>query len=245
MRKIFIKNKDIDDGIVKIIGDDAHHIIHVLRLKPGANLLLSDGMLQYSALIDSINKSSVILKIINIHDEDVESPINITLYQGLPKSDKMDFIIQKCTEIGVKRFVPLETKYSLIKIKEKNIENKINRWQKISHEASKQSGRSVVPDVLMPIDFKESLKGICDYDLSIIPYEKEKRLGLKDILKEYKQAKNISVFIGPEGGFSDDEINTAIECGIKPVTLGPRILRTETAGIVTCSIILYELGDLG
>ncbi|ADL68708.1 protein of unknown function DUF558 [Thermoanaerobacterium thermosaccharolyticum DSM 571] len=240
-----MKNEDIKDGIVRINGDDAHHIIDVLRFKIGTKLIISNGKNQYIVSILDIENSSVILKIIEEYNQVVESPINITLYQGLPKSDKMDLIIQKCTEIGIKKIVPVETEFSTIKIKEKNIYNKINRWKKISLEASKQSGRSIVPDVLVPVGFKDALESLNEFDLCLIPYEKETNMRLKDVLKKNFNAKNICVFIGPEGGFSENEIMAAIEYGAIPVTLGPRILRTETAGIVTSSIILYELGDLG
>ncbi|MCP2240585.1 16S rRNA (uracil(1498)-N(3))-methyltransferase [Thermoanaerobacterium thermosaccharolyticum] len=240
-----MKNEDIKDGIARINGDDAHHIINVLRFKIGTKLIISNGKNQYIVTILDIENSSVILKIIEEYNQVVESPINITLYQGLPKSDKMDLIIQKCTEIGIKKIVPVETEFSTIKIKEKNIYNKINRWKKISLEASKQSGRSIVPDVLVPVGFKDALESLNEFDLCLIPYEKETNMRLKDVLKKNFNAKNICVFIGPEGGFSENEIMAAIEYGAIPVTLGPRILRTETAGIVTSSIILYELGDLG
>ncbi|WP_430349334.1 16S rRNA (uracil(1498)-N(3))-methyltransferase [Thermoanaerobacterium thermosaccharolyticum] len=245
MRKFFVKNEDIKDGIARINGDDAHHIINVLRFKIGTKLIISNGKNQYIVTILDIENSSVILKIIEEYNQVVESPINITLYQGLPKSDKMDLIIQKCTEIGIKKIVPVETEFSTIKIKEKNIYNKINRWKKISLEASKQSGRSIVPDVLVPVGFKDALESLNEFDLCLIPYEKETNMRLKDVLKKNFDAKNICVFIGPEGGFSENEIMAAIEYGAIPVTLGPRILRTETAGIVTSSIILYEFGDLG
>lgn len=245
MRKFFVKNEDIKDGIARINGDDAHHIINVLRFKIGTKLIISNGKNQYVVSVIDIENSSVILKIIEEYNQVVESPINITLYQGLPKSDKMDLIIQKCTEIGIKKIVPVETEFSTIKIKEKNIYNKISRWKKISLEASKQSGRSIVPDVLMPVGFKDALESLNEFDLCLIPYEKETNMRLKDVLKKNFDAKNICVFIGPEGGFSENEIMAAIEYGAIPVTLGPRILRTETAGIVTSSIILYELGDLG
>ncbi|WP_349290096.1 16S rRNA (uracil(1498)-N(3))-methyltransferase [Thermoanaerobacterium thermosaccharolyticum] len=245
MRKFFVKNEDIKDGIARINGDDAHHIINVLRFKIGTKLIISNGKNQYIVTILDIENSSVILKIIEEYNQVVESPINITLYQGLPKSDKMDLIIQKCTEIGIKKIVPVETEFSTIKIKEKNIYNKINRWKKISLEASKQSGRSIVPDVLVPVGFKDALESLNEFDLCLIPYEKETNMRLKDVLKKNFDAKNVCVFIGPEGGFSENEIMAAIEYGAIPVTLGPRILRTETAGIVTSSIILYELGDLG
>ncbi|MDI3310594.1 MAG: 16S rRNA (uracil(1498)-N(3))-methyltransferase [Thermoanaerobacterium sp.] len=245
MRKFFIKDEDIKDGIVRIYGDDAHHIKDVLRLKIGTNLVVSNGVKQYNASIFSIESTSVLLKIVDEFHQIVESTINVTLFQGLPKSNKMDLIVQKSTEIGIKKIVPVETEFSVIKVKEKSIGNKINRWNKISQEASKQSGRLTVPEVLEPVSFDIAVNYIYDFDLCIIPYEREFNVRLKDVLKENHDAKNICIFIGPEGGFSDHEVAMATKNGAVPVTLGPRILRTETAGIVAGSIILYELGDLG
>ncbi|WP_206199029.1 16S rRNA (uracil(1498)-N(3))-methyltransferase [Thermoanaerobacterium sp. PSU-2] len=245
VRRLFIKDEDIKDGIVRIYGDDAHHIKDVLRLKIGTDLVVSNGVKQYNASILSIESTSVLLKIVDELHQVVESSINVTLFQGLPKSDKMDLIVQKCTEIGIKKIVPVETEYSIIKIKEKSIGNKINRWNKISQEASKQSGRLIVPEVLEPISFNIAVNYIHEFDLCVMPYERETNVRLKDVLKENNGAKNICIFIGPEGGFSPSEVTMATKNGAVTVTLGPRILRTETAGIVAGSIILYELGDLG
>ncbi|MDE4541590.1 16S rRNA (uracil(1498)-N(3))-methyltransferase [Thermoanaerobacterium sp. R66] len=245
VRRLFIKDEDIKDGIVRIYGDDVHHIKDVLRLKIGTDLVVSNGVKQYNASILSIESTSVLLKIVDELHQVVESSINVTLFQGLPKSDKMDLIVQKCTEIGIKKIVPVETEYSIIKIKEKSIGNKINRWNKISQEASKQSGRLIVPEVLEPISFNIAVNYIHEFDLCVMPYERETNVRLKDVLKENNGAKNICIFIGPEGGFSPSEVAMATENGAVIVTLGPRILRTETAGIVAGSIILYELGDLG
>lgn len=245
MRKFFINNEEIKGSCVSISGKDAHHIVDVLRLKEGTSVILSDGKLVYDAIIEKIidnNKVNLIIE--NSQEQNVESPIDIILYQGMPKSDKMEFILQKNTEIGVKRFVPTLTEFSIVKLNDKNTVHKMNRWQKVVYEASKQSGRAVVPDVLMPIDFNNAVLESKNYDLSIIPYEKEMGTDIKDIEKLYKNIKNIAVFIGPEGGFSEKEIDLAKNNGISPITLGPRILRTETAAIVVCSLLQYIYGDL-
>lgn len=245
MRRFFVKEEHIINGYAYIEGKDAHHILNVLRLSKGVQIIISDRTKEYLTVIEEISDDKVKLKIIEDIQTNSESSIDITLYQGLPKADKMELIVQKCTELGIRSFVPVSTRYSVINIDETNKVKKINRWQKISYEAAKQSGRIIVPDVCMPVTFKEAIDKISEYDLCLIPYEKEKNTGIKDILKSSGYANKIAVFIGSEGGFSEEEIMLAIEHGAKPVTLGPRILRTETAGIVVCSIIMYELGDIG
>lgn len=245
MRRFFVKSGDIEGDHVYIDGKDAHHILNVLRLCRGEKIIISDGTNEYLTIIEELLNNKIRLEILENINTNSESSINITLFQGLPKADKMELIIQKCTELGVKSFIPVSTKYSVVNIDEKNREKKIYRWQKISYEASKQSGRVIVPDVYMPVAFKEAVERIAEYDLCLILYEKEKSTGLKDVLTGLEDVRNIAIFIGPEGGFSEEEIMLAMEYGARPVTLGPRILRTETAGIVACSIIMYELGDIG
>lgn len=245
MKRFFIKNEDMEGSHAYISGKDAHHILNVLRLSRGEKIIISNGTNEFLTVIEELSSNKIKLKILENINTNSESSINITLFQGLPKADKMELIIQKCTELGVKAFIPVSTKYSVVNIDERNREKKIYRWQKISHEASKQSGRVIVPDVYMPVTFKEALERIKEYDLCLILYEKEKNTGIKDILMGLDDVKNIAIFIGPEGGFSEEEIRLALEYGAKSVTLGPRILRTETAGIVASSIIMYELGDIG
>jgi 16S rRNA (uracil1498-N3)-methyltransferase len=175
-----------------------------------------------------------------------ESPVKVDLYQGIPKSTKMDLIVQKCVELGVNRVFPVDTERVIVKAsEEKGFSNKILRWQRIAEEAAKQSARGKVPDIESSVSFNIVLEKIKGYDLCIIPYEKENSTGLKHILRGKNNIKNAAVIIGPEGGFTENEVRKAEESGAIPVTLGPRILRTETAGFISLAIILYELGDMG
>lgn len=246
MPRFFVNSEDIENERINISGEDFNHIKNVLRLRQGDSLVISDGNCRdYSVVIDSYSANYVITRIIDSYKNTNESEIDITLFQGVPKSDKMDMIIQKSVEMGVKRIVPVITERTVVKINsEKDIKNKISRWQRIAIEASKQCNRGIKPIVEAPVAFHETVVKSKQSDLNLIPYEKEEGNKLKSVLKG-SQAKTINVMIGPEGGFSNHEVGLAVENGFIPVTLGPRILRTETAGLLVFSIIMYELGDIG
>lgn len=246
MHKFFIDEKNIKNDSIFIYGEDVNHIVKVLRLKNSDDVLLSDGKgNEYICGIDSIDKKSVKCIIKDKFKSIAEPDIKITLYQGLPKAQKMDLIVQKSVEIGVFKIQPVIMERTVVKVDEKDINLKLRRWNKISSEAAKQSNRGIIPEVAKPISFKEALKELCTMDLSVVPYENEKGNGLKKILSKKAGIKNVGIFIGPEGGFADEEIKACIEKDLNLVTLGPRILRTETAGFVTSSIILYEISDMG
>ncbi len=241
MHRFFVNSSDIKEDIIIIRDSDANHISNVLRLNTGDEIEVCDGnSTDYICSIESISKSLISLKILSSYKCKSEPDINITLYQGLPKADKMEYIIQKCVELGVKTFVPVMNKRSVIKLKD--TDKKISRWQKISDEACKQSKRGIIPNVLTPLTFKDAIDSLKDDSLNILAYEKEENTSLKDILLS-SDCKNINIFIGPEGGFDDDEINYIKDKNIKNITLGPRILRTETAPIALVSAIMYEIGD--
>lgn len=170
----------------------------------------------------------------------------ITLFQGLPKGDKIDFILQKNTEIGVTKFVPMITERTIVKLSSKKVKKRLKRWTKIVKEASKQCMRIDIPEVKQPISFNKAVSYFKNYDLVLIPWEQEKKVSVRKTIKNLdRNITNIAVLIGPEGGFSVDEVEMAKRFGAVSVTLGPRILRTETAGIVISSLLLYEIGDLG
>ncbi|KNY26791.1 16S rRNA (uracil(1498)-N(3))-methyltransferase [Pseudobacteroides cellulosolvens] len=246
MPRFFVKDEEIQNENITISGEDFNHIKNVLRLRQGDSLVISDGnCTDYDVVIDSYESSYVVTRIVGKYKNNNESDIDITLFQGIPKSDKMDMIIQKSVEMGVKRIVPVLTERTVVKINsEKDSKNKITRWQRIAQEASKQCNRGIMPTVENPVTFYEAVAKLKRADLSLIPYEKESGNKLKSVIKG-NDAKTISVMIGPEGGFSNSEVDLAVENGFVPVTLGPRILRTETAGLSVLSIIMYELGDLG
>lgn len=246
MHKFFINKENILGNKLHITGDDVNHIYKVLRLNNGDIIVASNGEgREYASKIMEITKQAVVCEIIEEFDNLSEPPIKITLFQGLPKAQKMEFIIQKGVEIGVCRIQPVITQRVIVKTEGKDISNKLERWRRISEEASKQSNRGVIPEIIEPISFDLAIEKIKNFDLAIIPYEKEKGNGLKRVLLENLNAKDIGVFIGPEGGFDESEIDKCIANSVIPVTLGPRILRTETAGIAVSSMILYELGDMG
>lgn len=243
MHRFFTNSSCIVDNVIMIVGDDVQHISKVLRLKCGDCIEVCDTCgTDYICKISSVSKNDVIADIIQKIPNNSESNLNITLYQGIPKGDKMDFIIQKSVELGVKEIVPVVMKRTVVKLK--NAEYKTERHNKISAEAAKQSKRGIIPKVSKPIDFSEMLEILkSKIALNILAYENEKNNDIKSILKSNAQIKDINIIIGPEGGFDDDEIKIAAEANINTVTLGPRILRCETAPIAMISAVMYELGD--
>ncbi|SHE86041.1 16S rRNA (uracil(1498)-N(3))-methyltransferase [Caloramator proteoclasticus] len=246
MHKFFVKTDNIINDKINITNDDVQHITKVLRLKIGDSIQICDGNEnEYICDIVEINKKSVICQIKEKFKNRNESNINIVLFQGLPKAQKMELIIQKGVEIGVKEFYPIITERVVVKTDGKDISNKLERWNRIAYEAAKQSNRGIIPTVNNLISFEEALDILKRFDLIVVPYEKEKSTSFKELFNESRDYKNIAVIIGPEGGFSEEEINIFIKNGFKPITLGPRILRTETAGLVASTILLYELSDIG
>lgn len=243
MPKYFTEPENIKDGFIEIFSDEAKHILNVMRMEIGDTLTICDGQSNdYLCRICETGKNCLKAKIEETTKSESEPKTKITLYQGLPKSDKMELIIQKCVEIGVCRIVPVITERAVVKIEKGAKEDKkTERWQKIAESAAKQSGRGIIPAVERPMKFKDAIEEAVKNGEAIIPYENEKNRGLKEFVKNSK-AENIGIFIGPEGGFDTKEIEFAVENGVMSVTLGKRILRTETAGIVTSAIVLYELG---
>lgn len=246
MRKFFVKENQIKENVIEILGDDVNHIRNVLRLECGEVIMICDmdNSVNYISKIDNIEKDKIICNIQNIAEGEAEGNVEITIFQGLPKSDKMELIIQKGTELGVKEFVPVNFERCIVKLKGKDEEKKIDRWQKIAEMAAKQSGRDIVPK----IKNIESIKNICNlipnYDILLVAYENEKNNSLKQELTKLKKLKEnikIGVVIGPEGGIADNEIELFKEAGAKIITLGNRILRTETVCLMCTSIIMYEL----
>jgi len=250
MNRFFVGRNNIIQSEKRILIDDIEDIKHikkVLRLKTGDNIEISDGDCKdYICRIHNIKNNFIECRIEEELPSKGEPPVKVVLFQGLPKANKMDLIIQKCVEIGIYKIFPLITARTVVKINDVKSEiNKSKRWEKISLEAAKQSKRGIIPKVEKIIEFKDLKEYIKDLDLVILPYEKEDSFSLKDVIKSKPDAKNIGIIIGPEGGFEEEEIGQAQDMDIKIVTLGSRILRTETAGLVTSSIVLYELGDLG
>ncbi len=248
MGKFFIKNNQIENNRINIIGDDVNHIKNVLRYKIADIIIIcdEDGK-NYECEIQEINKDSVICQIISQIESNTESNIKISIFQGIPKFDKMELVIQKCVELGVYELYPVAMKRCVVKLDENMISKKIDRWQKISEVASKQSGRDIIPRINHSIKIPQILDLIKEYDLFIVAYENEKANTLKEVLKKIQHngiIKNdfkIGILIGPEGGIDVDEIALFDNSGAEIVTLGNRILRTETVALSMISIIMYEL----
>ncbi len=246
MHRFFVDKENIQDNKITIIGEDVKHIKNVLRLAEGDILSLCDKQgTDFTAEICELSKDKVVCNILDIKASDTEPPIEILLYQGIPKSTKMDLIIQKSTEIGVAKIIPVITNRTVVKIQDrKKEEKKLERWNKITEEAAKQCKRGVIPEVSQILTFEEMLRVLKNDGLIIVPYENEENVGIKEVLKD-RSCKKINIIIGPEGGFESEEIDALKDIGANIVSLGPRILRTETAGLVTSAIVLYELGDFG
>ena len=245
MQKFFVEANQIENNKIIIIGDDVKHISNVLRMKIDEEFQIGnkETLENYIAKIFEINKENIILKVVEKLDSSTESNVNIDLYQGLPKADKMEWIIQKTTEIGINKIIPVDMQRCVVKLDEKDAKKKIDRWQKVAEGAAKQSKRDKIPKIENKIKLKEVENRIKEYDIFLIAYEEEKENKLKEQIKNIakKQNYNIGVLIGPEGGLDIKEVEELKEKGAKTVTLGKRILRTETAPIVIISNILYEL----
>ncbi len=240
MPKFFINPEDVGEKIY-LAGDNYHHGAKVLRLKKGDKLTLCDGSLNdYEAEVAEITENNIVCDIISTKENDREPKLQITLFQGLPKGDKMSLICEKCVEAGVLRIVPVALDRCVVKLTPKEYEKKRERLSKVMLSASKQSGRGVVAEIAPLCSFKEMLEKIGDYDLFLFPYELEDKTSLKSQIKGFS-GKKIALIIGPEGGFSVKEAEGLISAGAKSVSLGKRILRTETAGMATIFNILYEL----
>jgi len=248
MPKFFIKNEQINDNRIVISGEDVNHIANVLRMKIDDELQICDidTSDNYVANISEIGKDQIMCSICKKIKSEAESDINLTIFQGIPKSDKMELIIQKSTELGVKEIIPVAMERCVSKISGKDEIKKIERWQKISEVAAKQSGRDIIPKIKNVVKIKEICELIKDFDMIIVPYEKAEDVSFKNAIEEIKALKKadlkIGIVIGPEGGFEPSEINLLQEVGAKIVTLGKRILRTETVALAMSSVIMYELG---
>ncbi|MBX9138253.1 MULTISPECIES: 16S rRNA (uracil(1498)-N(3))-methyltransferase [unclassified Clostridium] len=250
MHKFFTPKELINGDVAKIIGDDVKHIYKVLRISEGEKVTLNNCEgIEYLGKVISVSKQEVLIEILEKLEDNNESDIKIYLFQGLPKSQKMDLIVQKGTELGITEFIPTIT--HRVDVKLKGEFKKLDRLNRIALEAAKQSKRSIIPKVSEPIEFNAVLERINSLDLLIVPYENANNFGIKTLINELRKdnttntIKNVGIFVGPEGGIEEEEIERLKDKGARIVTLGKRILRTETAGFVATSLIQYELSDLG
>ena len=246
MPKFFTARENIGDTEIIIDSEDAKHIKKVLRLSEGDEITVCDGRgIDYTAVIRELETNRILCDIKDSHVCDTEPKVRVTLYQGLPKAAKMDYIIQKTTELGITKIVPAKLSRCVVKLENTAAEKKkTERWQKISYEAAKQSGRGVVPEVSMPMIFDEIIGELKEYDLVFVPYECEQENRLKTVIESAGEVKNVAFIIGPEGGFDITEIDRLKAVGIKTITLGRRILRTETAGEAVLAMLMYGLNEI-
>ena len=247
MYKFFVKEEQIKDNKINIIGEDVNHIKNVLRLEIGENICICNKNISksYMCKILEFDSGVVICEILEEILDTTEPNTYIHIFQGLPKTDKFEFIIEKLTEIGAKEITPVAMKRSIIKLDEKDKLKKLDRWQKIAEVAAKQSKRDSILKVNNVINFQNIFEKVQDYDILLVAYEEEKENILKKVLGKFKEKNGlkIAVIIGPEGGIDENEIKICQENQFTSVTLGKRILRTETAPLVISSNILYELED--
>lgn len=236
----------IDEKEILITGSDVNHIKNVLRMKQNEQLLISDGKgNDYMAVIKEYTEDNEVVATITDEEfEGTELPSKIYLFQGLPKNDKMELIIQKSVELGVHEIIPMATKRAVVKLDKKKETAKLNRWNNIAESAAKQSRRSIIPIVNKVMSFKEAINYAKTLDINLIPYENYKDMSCtKSIIDSIKSGQGIGIFIGPEGGFDEDEVNMAVDAGIQRISLGKRILRTETAGMMILSVLMYQLEE--
>ncbi len=234
---------DISSKRVYITGQDVNHIKNVLRMKKGEEVSISNGVdgKEYRCAILDTEGDTVSLELRFIKEDAAELPVEVTLYQGLPKADKMELIIQKCVELGISRIVPVSMKRCVVKLDDKKSSSKVSRWQSIAEAAAKQSKRGIIPKISDVMSFDEAMKDSAGYDIRLLPYEMADSDAMdktRAVFENIGSGQKISIFIGPEGGFDESEIEKAKESGQQIITLGKRILRTETAGMTVMSWIM-------
>lgn len=261
MHRFYLHEITESEKSLTITGEDVNHIVNVLRLRVGDEITVSDGssrdyICKISEFIDTEKigpDSKVVADIVDIEENSAELPADIILFQGFPKGDKLDTIIQKCVELGVTTIIPVMMERTVVKLEEKKITKKLERYNKISEAAAKQSRRGIIPEVPEIMNFKKALEYAKTMDVILFPYEfaegmQQSRDIIADIVKQIKDEKNsgkkkIGIFIGPEGGFADSEAKALMEEGAKVISLGRRILRTETAGMTVMSVLSFMLDE--
>lgn len=250
MYHFFVEENQIADNKIYVNGADYNHIKNVIRLKSGDIVMISvrssqsDAARNYMCELSECTGNEVVFDITDTNVPDTELPCQVILYQGLPKSDKLELIIQKSVELGVSQIVPVSMKRSVVKLDDKKAASKLTRWNAISESAAKQSKRSLIPEVRAVMSYADALKEASECDICFIPYENENGMAqTRQLVSTIKPGNRVAVFIGPEGGFEDDEIEAAKRLGMHTITLGKRILRTETAGLSFISMLAYALED--
>ena len=245
MQRFFVEPYQVleEEHRITLTGPDLNHMKNVLRMRIGEDVWISDGSeKEYHCTIEEFQEDSAVLHILYAQESQYELPSRIYLFQGLPKGDKMELIIQKAVELGAYEIIPVATKRAVVKLDAKKAAAKQKRWQSIAESAAKQSKRNIIPHIHEVVKFGQAVDYAKDLDITLIPYElAEDMEKTKQIFETIQPGKSIGIFIGPEGGFDEAEIALAQENGISPITLGKRILRTETAGMAVLSVLMFQL----
>ncbi len=244
MYRFYVEEEQISDNRIKITGSDVNHIKNVLRMEIEEKVIVCNGQgMDYYSVIEEITKEEILLSILEIKPTQSELQGKIYLFQGVPKKDKMELIIQKAVELGVYEIIPVMMKRTVVKLEDKKKElKKLERWQSIAASAAKQSGRGIIPQITETKTLAEALKYGKDLECKIVPYENAQGISkTRKIMSDLRHNSLVGIFIGPEGGFEESEITQAVKEGYSPITLGKRILRTETAGLTVLSIIMLQM----
>ena len=245
MHRFFAEPGQIGEKEIVITGADVNHIRNVLRMRADEEVLIADGQgAEYRCKLTDLGENEVRAQILWKLDGNAELASAVTLFQGLPKSDKMDLIVQKCVELGVDRIVPVSTKRAVVKLDAKKEQTRLKRWNTISESAAKQSGRGVIPEVSGVMTFGKALEEAKKLDVLLIPYERAENMAeTRRVMGEIRPGQSVGIFIGPEGGFEESEVEEAVAAGAQAITLGRRILRTETAGLAVMAMLGYLLEE--
>lgn len=243
MHHFFVTPQQISGDKIRIEGGDVNHMKNVLRMKLHEKAEISDGESRtYLCEVEAYEEDVAVLHILEEMEADTEPASKLYLFQGLPKSDKMELIVQKAVELGVYQVIPVAMKRSVVRLDDKKASKKADRWNSIAESAAKQAGRSRIPEVTMPLSYNEALKMAEELDVTLLPYELAGGMEVtREVIHQIKSGQSVGIFIGPEGGFEPEEVDAAVSMGAKVITLGRRILRTETAGLATLAVLMFEL----
>ena len=243
MHHFFVTPQQISGDKIRIEGGDVNHMKNVLRMKLHEKAEISDGESRtYLCEVEAYEEDVAILHILEEMEVDTEPASKLYLFQGLPKSDKMELIVQKAVELGVYQVIPVAMKRSVVRLDDKKAAKKADRWNSIAESAAKQAGRSRIPEVTMPLSYNAALKMAEELDVTLLPYELAGGMEVtREVIRQIKSGQSVGIFIGPEGGFEPEEVDAAVSMGAKVITLGRRILRTETAGFATLAVLMFEL----
>lgn len=243
MHHFFVTPQQISGDKIRIEGGDVNHMKNVLRMKLHEKAEISDGESRtYLCEVEAYEEDVAVLHILEEMEADTEPASKLYLFQGLPKSDKMELIVQKAVELGVYQVISVAMKRSVVRLDDKKAAKKADRWNSIAESAAKQAGRSRIPEVTMPLSYNEALKMAEELDVTLLPYELAGGMEVtREVIRQIKSGQSVGIFIGPEGGFEPEEVDAAVSMGAKVITLGRRILRTETAGLATLAVLMFEL----